>query len=212
MPTLTPLRRCPLRAIIAPLRWTGLVLGVLSAAMMAVSFVRFDAAEYRTGDVAPPNASRADYLFTLHTRSFFQGYGAISISWWDFESRGVREEDLRPWQTMIGFEHERLRPGDINRRKWFSIDGWDGWRFAGLGFERFTAGSSRVTAIHVPHWLLIAAFASPWFLHARHSRTRRRVRAGLCPRCGYDRAGHSAAQACPECGAASMADGVLDAH
>ncbi len=199
MPTPPPRRRW-IDRLGTCARWAGFALALVSLVLMIVSFVRFDAAEYRTGSVSPPAGERTDYLFTLHTVSFFQGYGAISISWWDFASRGVREEDLRPWQTMVGFEHERLRPGDINRRKWFSVDGWNGWRFAGLGFERFTAGSSLVTAVHVPHWLLVIVFAAPWASHARHARARRRIRAGQCARCGYDRAGLAPEKACPECG------------
>ena len=35
-------------------------------------------------------------------------------------------------------------------------------------------------------------------------RTRRRNRAGLCPRCGYDLRAHRGGDRCPECGAVKM--------
>jgi hypothetical protein len=53
----------------------------------------------------------------------------------------------------------------------------------------------------VPLWLPLAptllATAAAWRLDAL---ARRRARAGLCPKCHYDRAGIAADAKCPECG------------
>jgi hypothetical protein len=55
--------------------------------------------------------------------------------------------------------------------------------------------------IWVPLWIPFAAAALPTGLLWRAQlRRRRRVRVGLCPACGYDRAGIAPDAACPECG------------
>ena len=65
----------------------------------------------------------------------------------------------------------------------------------GFGFVR--AGIFR--GISVPHWFLALLFA---ILPAQHLRavvrSRRRRRAGQCPRCGYDL--RATPERCPECG------------
>lgn len=56
--------------------------------------------------------------------------------------------------------------------------------------------------VGLPLWIPTAACllaaAAFWRTDAAH---RRRLRTGLCPACGYDRAGLPAAAACPECNA-----------
>jgi hypothetical protein len=58
--------------------------------------------------------------------------------------------------------------------------------------------------VSVPHWLLLAVAALPALLILpprihRRLRTRRRLRLGLCPTCGYDL--RASEGRCPECGA-----------
>jgi hypothetical protein len=60
--------------------------------------------------------------------------------------------------------------------------------------------------VSVPHWLLLAVAAFPALLILpprihRRLRTRRRLRLGLCPTCGYDL--RASPGRCPECGGAA---------
>ena len=58
--------------------------------------------------------------------------------------------------------------------------------------------------VTIPLWMPLAptllATAAAWRLDAL---ARRRARAGVCAKCGYDRAGLAASAVCPECGAAA---------
>ena len=71
-------------------------------------------------------------------------------------------------------------------------------------FGRNGSGPSSVYII--PLWpavlLALLATAAAWRADSQHLR---RARAGMCPACGYDRAGLAAGVACPECGAAASA-------
>ena len=59
-------------------------------------------------------------------------------------------------------------------------------------------------SLGVPLWpfVVVPGFGSAiaWRLDTH---ARRRSRLGLCPKCGYNRAGLSPAAVCPECGAAA---------
>jgi hypothetical protein len=67
-----------------------------------------------------------------------------------------------------------------------------------FGFALVTSGESAV--VSVPHWFLAPLFAILPALHLRSTlRSRRRNRAGHCPRCGYDL--RATPERCPECGA-----------
>jgi hypothetical protein len=60
------------------------------------------------------------------------------------------------------------------------------------------------TTVAAPLWMLLIPLA---LITAAAGRTdtldRRRARAGVCPSCGYDRAGIAPGALCPECGAAA---------
>ncbi len=59
---------------------------------------------------------------------------------------------------------------------------------------------STVRALHIPHWLiLILTLPAPLAWVIRYHRPARRLRLGLCVKCGYDLRGSAAK--CPECGA-----------
>jgi hypothetical protein len=107
-----------------------------------------------------------------------------------------------------------LRPDDpaslttLSPRDPLDVD----WRIAGIQYFRsdrryFTSGQMRAWVwgfmiVTVPYWLLAVATAiPPAFMTARflrHSNRRRRIKAGLCPNCGYDL--RATPGACPECG------------
>lgn len=57
---------------------------------------------------------------------------------------------------------------------------------------------SPMTSVTIPLWIPTLASAAAWW--TAHRRLRRLDRAGLCPKCLYDRAGLTAST-CPECGA-----------
>ena len=63
-----------------------------------------------------------------------------------------------------------------------------------------------ISTIVVPHWfvLLLAAPLPAWHFFGRRLIRRRRLRRGLCPRCGYDLTAN-ATGVCPECGTAVAA-------
>jgi hypothetical protein len=65
----------------------------------------------------------------------------------------------------------------------------------------------------VPIWILLAptllATAAAWRLDAL---ARRRARTGVCPKCGYDRAGLAASAVCPECGTDAAGVGNRDSR
>jgi hypothetical protein len=65
----------------------------------------------------------------------------------------------------------------------------------------YFGGPGDTLRVGIPLWLPLAptllATAAAWRLDAL---ARRRACAGLCPKCGYDRAGLAASAVCPECG------------
>lgn len=192
-------RRRWLRGVGAGVRWIGLGLAIASLALLALSFVRYDGVEYRTGTLTKPTATDSFYHYVLHTTSALNARGLIALSWWDYESVGPSEESMAVWKSMEGMEYERVPMGQLRKRAWFSYDGVERWRFAGLGMESFTQGGTTGNAVFLPHWALIVVFGAPAAVRALGYRARRR-RAGMCARCGYDRAGLSDERACPECG------------
>ena len=64
--------------------------------------------------------------------------------------------------------------------------------------------------VTIPVWALSGpvtiATAAAWRLDAL---PRRRARAGLCPKCGYNRTGLAPGAVCPECGSAASVAGAL---
>lgn len=180
-------------------RWSGLAFVAIFAALFVLSFIRYDVVEHNRGTLIRPTPSDPYVHHILDSISVFNGRGAIVVSWWDYESVGPTEESMRVWKDMYGFRFEHSRPGPMGFRRWFDYEDRTHWRIAGIGLEAFTRGGTSGYAILLPHWLPLVAFASPWLAHALGVRARRR-RAGLCAKCGYDRAGLGPEVPCPECG------------
>lgn len=62
------------------------------------------------------------------------------------------------------------------------------------------------TLYYFPLWLPAAAALAPFAVAwPSEARAHRRIRAGRCPRCGYDRAGLALGATCPECGTVAAA-------
>ena len=83
--------------------------------------------------------------------------------------------------------------------------GWDAGTQRWRVYSTVQANSAGMTwFVGVPLWMFAApallASAIAWGLDAR---SRRRVRAHTCIRCGYDRVGLAPSAVCPECGAAA---------
>jgi hypothetical protein len=76
------------------------------------------------------------------------------------------------------------------------------WTRFGFAQGTYTVGSERMLEYVAPHWFVAATVGIPAFLGTTrfyHARARRkRVRKGMCPRCGYDV--RATPDRCPECG------------
>lgn len=201
MPTsLPPLPRRRWRSRLgAFVRWVSTALALATLALFALSFIRYDGAEYRTGKLIRPTAADPYFHYILHTTSALNARGLLAISWWDYESVADNEPAMKVWDEMRGFEYQHVPRAQLRRRAWFSIEDASHWRFAGLGVEGFTRGGTTGSALFIPHWLVIALASTPW-LFWRLNRAARRRRSGHCARCGYDRAGLAPEAPCPECG------------
>ena len=112
-----------------------------------------------------------------------------------------RDAPYLPWRQT-----SRGRDPGYDWRNW----GGSPWNRSGFGYaEGSTAAGNRIRQAVVPHWAVaLAAGFLPAALARRlqgHRRRRRRAKAGLCPRCGYDLRGSP--DTCPECGTMAKAPG-----
>ncbi len=86
----------------------------------------------------------------------------------------------------------------------YSLSGHQRWHLAGFGWEierrTLPTGEKPVNYyLALPLWFVTLLLIAPavWMIVAGR-RKRRRARAGLCPRCGYDL--RASPDRCPECG------------
>jgi hypothetical protein len=107
--------------------------------------------------------------------------GTTHDIWWD---RGTFWITCRPPSDVKAGYYKMISTG-VDSRRWFLWVGQSGQEGACI----------------LPLWIPLApthlATAAAWRLDAL---ARRRVRAGLCPKCHYDRAGLAASAVGPECG------------
>jgi hypothetical protein len=102
----------------------------------------------------------------------------------------------------------RIALADPNRTLYFV-----GADVRGIYINRYPVGA-RTTEEHLlPFWLLLGAAAAlqPWWVtyYSRRWRRSRRLKAGLCVRCGYDL--RATPGQCPECGSENAAEiGAVD--
>jgi len=125
------------------------------------------------------------------------GIGSLwwSASWW-----GKRADH-------IGIRGGAVFMGRLNYNIAPSARGFQIQRYSPFSFRWWYTSYQRPPSwqVDVPLWpmavALIPLTAVAWWLDAR---ARRRVRLGLCLKCGYDRKCLAAETVCPECDSASM--------
>ena len=118
--------------------------------------------------------------------------------------RGDNEPELRP--RRAGLESHGVDEVRSTLESWGGPSAFVGglpggdWSIQGGGFIVRHIRRWKAVAIFVPFWfVVVCGSAAPacWLLSQR--RKRRRLRLGLCPRCGYDLTAN-ASGVCPECG------------
>jgi hypothetical protein len=107
--------------------------------------------------------------------------------------------ELTLYKGRLQFRHTVVGGPDPDREWWAGF--WAGR--SPLWTPQILSVPGRL-AVTLPLWIptgaVLLVTASAWRLDML---ARRRERAGLCPKCYYDRAGLAAGAACPECGSAA---------
>jgi hypothetical protein len=126
----------------------------------------------------------------------------VASAWWSFRWTSGHGNCLAVWMNQLEISHTLVSPGSriLDKGLRFYDHRVGGMPpYFNLGFR--LGGTSSDWWFAIPMWLpavfsiLISALA--WRLDTL---ARRRARAHLCPKCGYDRSGLVAGAVCPECG------------
>jgi hypothetical protein len=118
---------------------------------------------------------------------------------------------LRSERGLVRTNVSLAEPGEprgFRHDSWSHAPGYSAWRWLGsrwwdrMGFGHYVGGSQsggRIDQYVFPYYAVVALTALlPGFVLTRWLCARRRRRAGLCRRCGYDL--RASPQRCPECG------------
>ena len=182
-------RRSFARHLFTILTGLSLLLCVATAVLWVRSYWRFDSVGHVRGPVSNGSLKREMVISArgtiLLTRIDSTGMGSKTktplIAGWDWHSY--------PNPAAIGTLLEVVRA--------------QGFEMAGLGgfHHHVVSGSSMLDnrTLVLPCWLLVPLFAVLPIMWCRSElRRRRRDKAGLCPKCGYDL--RATPDRCPECG------------
>jgi hypothetical protein len=178
------------------LRWFS-VLTVISVGVwvaLAVSWIR----SYRVSDQFilqihyNRGGARTFGFVTNHT-----GRGIVTVEWGQYPLSGGQQQAYEKSPTGLYFVSRR-DPVDYPAR---SSRGGQRSYWGGFGFGHYPSAVLSTHAVFVPHWflmLLASVLPTRWLM--RYEQHRRRIRRGLCLKCGYDL--RASSERCPECGTA----------
>jgi hypothetical protein len=159
-------------------------------------------------------------LFTLASAVSLMLFVAVSgVGLWSFERGEAVSHTGRSWWNVSavrgrlslttltglgvlgGWRHEASSPAKMAETEDLIFDGMpERWRLLGVRVGRGQVFRHNCLLVIVPVWMPTTLFAIVpvlWILRRR--RDRMRLRAGLCPSCGYDL--RATPDRCPECGA-----------
>ena len=134
------------------------------------------------------------------------GWYGVGVEWEGTDARSAFDRRVLCWAGMIVAVNQPMR-GPSPSSPSITVVGpellhelWQpSWNW--LPDFRTDRGASMIA---VPLWIPLVLLGVPtgvaWW---RDRRRGRRLNAGECPSCGYDRAGLAAGAACPECGVAA---------
>ena len=154
----------------------------------------------------------------------------LTILWWNVGPPGTTERwEVHSIGGRLALLHFEPRANVVSRAGRFGVDGLGGiptgivpqfipgngtYEFGVAGFAAWwRPGSGRTSpgtrgVVMVPYWSIALVLAvAPWVSVRgllRRVKQNRRVRAGLCPECGYDL--RATPGRCPECGGANSND------
>ncbi len=187
------------------LAWIGAGVVLLSAAGWAISVFGGRGAVYTMVGEPEPSKGSPDW-FELRTRAWRAWLldHRLAVGGTGYTSVHRDADRLRQqWRAEAGWKFY-VSGGS-------TIQSWNSWRkgdrrLLGAGYQHDHGGGTGIwhAILHVPCWLPLTIGLMPivWHVLPANRRARRRA-AGLCERCGYDRAGVSPSTQCPECGAAA---------
>ena len=129
----------------------------------------------------------------------------LTILWWNVGPPGTTERwEVHSIGGRLALLHFEPRANVVSRAGRFGVAGFAAWWRPGSG--RTSPGTRGV--VMVPYWSIALVLAvAPWVSVRgllRRVKQNRRVRAGLCPECGYDL--RATPGRCPECGGANSND------
>jgi hypothetical protein len=177
------------RILINTLAALSLLLCVVAAVLWARSYVRYELLVYVAG---VDGGNWTDY----RKLELWSSQGTLRLMWSrliDSYAHSLRTAPRRGRDIQWESRPDRVRPSSTQ-------PAWD------LGSQRSYSGTPPAYSnlrdyrwVTCPHWIVVVATAAPPLVCLELWRVRRRrARAGLCPKCGYDL--RATPDRCPECG------------